>query len=76
MRQLAQVLAFEQHLTLRDFAGGIDHAENREAGHRLARTGLAHQTQDFSRPQADLDVTDCRPGTLFGVEHRLQIFNF
>ena len=64
---LAQVLALEADLALDHFPG-IDQAQQREAGHGLARAGLADQAHDFASAHGQVYAIDGRPGAGFGME--------
>ena len=47
---------------------GIDQAQQREAGHGLARAGLADQAHDFASAHGQVYAVDGRPGAGFGME--------
>ena len=57
--ELQQVDAFELDLAADDLAARLRHqAQQRQAGHRLARTGLAHDAQRFARCNCEAYAVD------------------
>ncbi len=59
MAQVVDAQAFEPHFARRDAARRLEQPDDRRAGQRLAGTGLADDTEDFTALDVEGNVVDC-----------------
>ena len=71
-RQPDEILALEQDAAADDPAGRIDEAEDREAGDRLARAGLADEPQHLAAADLEADAVDRLDDAPLGEEMRVR----
>src|SRR5205809_93997 len=70
-----QILAMQADLALDDAAWGVDQAQHREAGDRLARAGLADEAEDAAAADREGDAVHRLDHAAAREEMRLEVLH-